>query len=137
MAGLEDASTLEEDPEAATPLITLASCPVENRPDGAPRLFGKLEIRVGRDSAAFRAYRKTRIEESFTCNYELNPAYRKALESKGLRVTGVSEDGGARIVELFGHRFFVGTGFVPQFSSEPGKPHPLILAYLEATVRLK
>jgi hypothetical protein len=31
-----------------------------------------------------------------------------------------------------GHRFFVGTLFVPQTSSRPDVPHPLISAYLAA-----
>jgi CTP synthase (UTP-ammonia lyase) len=47
-------------------------------------------------------------------------------------VSGVSEDGGVRIVELPGLRFFLGTGFVLQLVSEERKPHPLIVAYLKA-----
>jgi CTP synthase (UTP-ammonia lyase) len=45
-------------------------------------------------------------------------------------VSGISDDGGARIVELPDHRFFIGTGFVPQLSSSPNNPHPLIAAFL-------
>jgi CTP synthase (UTP-ammonia lyase) len=126
---------MEEDLNTATPLIIPAACPVDNRPTGAPRLWGGLKITVMPDTLAFRAYRTDRIEESFTCNYELNPEYRQELEKTGLKVSGVTEEGGARIVELPDHRFFIGTGFVPQLTSDENKPHPLILAFLKAATK--
>jgi len=91
-----------------------------------------MKIKVSHGSVAFAAYRKANVQEAFACNYELNPDYRKPLEKAGLRVSGVSDDGAARIVELPDHRFFVGTGFLPQYTSEAGKPHPLFVAFLEA-----
>jgi CTP synthase (UTP-ammonia lyase) len=54
-----------------------------------------------------------------------------------LKVSGLSADGGARIVELPDHDFFIGTGFVPQLASKPGKPHPMILAFLNAALKYK
>ncbi len=126
---------MEEDPNTTTPLLILAACPVDSRPQGAPRLWGGLRININPDSLAFRIYHSSKIEETFTCNYELNPIYRKQLETAGLRVSGVSEDGGARIVELPDHHFFLATGFVPQLSSDENHPHPLIAAYLKAMVR--
>ena len=117
-----------------THLLIMAACPVDNRPRGAPRLWGGLKIDIDPDSLAYRIYKSPRVEETFTCNYELNPVYRGRLEATGLKVSGVSEDGGARIIELTDYRFFVATGFVPQLSSEESKPHPLITAYLEAAL---
>jgi CTP synthase (UTP-ammonia lyase) len=81
---------------------------------------------------AYSIYKKSEVEEAFNCNYELNPDFRGTLESKGVKVSGVSEDGGARIVELPDRRFFIGTAFQPQLTSEAGHPHPLITAFLEA-----
>jgi len=115
----------------------LAACPVDNRAAGAPRLSGQLKIKVRKDSLAYRIYHKTDVVEPFTCNYELNPEYRGNLEAAGLKVSGVSADGGARIIELPDHAFFIGTGFVPQLTSEQGHPHPLIAAFLEAAVQYK
>jgi CTP synthase len=137
MAGLEEAGHREIDPNTPVPLLVIAACPVDNRPAGTPRLSGKLKIELNRDSLAFRIYRKTVTAEPFTCNYELNPDYRGKLEAAGMRVSGVSADGGARIIELPDHRFFIGTGFVPQLSSEANKPHPLIVAYLKAAIDSK
>ena len=115
----------------------LASCPFDNRPEGKPRLWGKLKIKVNPDSLTSSIYQQLEIEEAFNCNYELNPIFQEKIEASGLRVCGVSMDGGARLVELPGHRFFVATGFLPQHASESTKPHPLILAYLEAALGLK
>ena len=134
---MQDASSLEIDPNTSTPLLVLVSCPVDNRPEGATRLWGKLKIKVSPDSLAFRIYQRTEVAEAFNCNYELNPDFRGTLEATGLKVSGVSEDGGARIIELPDHHFFIATGFVPQFTSEETKPHPLIVAYLEATVNFR
>jgi CTP synthase len=110
----------------------LVSSPVENRPEGAPRLYGKLKIKVSPDSLAFSIYKQAEVEESFACNYELNPALRGRLEAGDMKVSGMSADGGARIVELPGHRFFMATGFLPQLTSEEARPHPIITAYIKA-----
>jgi CTP synthase (UTP-ammonia lyase) len=37
-------------------------------------------------------------------------------------------------VELSDHPFYVATLFLPQVTSSPGTPHPLIVSYLEAAV---
>ena len=113
-------------------MLILVSCPVAERPEDAPRLWGKLKIKVCPDTLAFGIYQRLEVEEAFNCSYELNPEYRETIEASGLKVSAVSEDGGARIVELSSHRFFLATGFQPQSTSEEGRPHPLITAYLEA-----
>ena len=51
-----------------------------------------------------------------------------------LDITGVDQQGEARIVELKKHYFFVATLFLPQLSSFPEMPHPLIMAYLRAAM---
>jgi CTP synthase len=112
------------------------ACPVDNRQEGAPSLSGKLKIKVRPGSLAYHIYCKREIEESFCCNFELNHVYQDKLKKAGLIISGTSEDGGTRIVEL-PDRFFIGTGFVPQMSSEPYKPHPIIVAYLRAAMEKK
>lgn len=131
VSGLTDAGHTEEDPNTTTPLLILAACPVDSRPQGASLLWGGLKISLIHNTLAFRIYHSSKIEETFTCSYELNPEYRERLEITGLKVSGISEDGGARIVELPDHLFFIATGFVPQLSSEENKPHPLITDFLK------
>jgi CTP synthase (UTP-ammonia lyase) len=38
------------------------------------------------------------------------------------------------LVELPGHPFYVATLFVPQASSTPDRPHPLVTAFVRAAV---
>jgi CTP synthase (UTP-ammonia lyase) len=40
--------------------------------------------------------------------------------------------GAVRAVELPGKRFFLGTLFIPQFSSAEKAPHPVVTAFLHA-----
>jgi CTP synthase (UTP-ammonia lyase) len=134
---MAEASHAEYDADAALPLITLASCPVDNRREGAPNLWGKLEIRVSTGSLAYGIYQRQKIQEEFTCNYELNPAFQADIEAGGLGISGVGERGEARVVELAGHRFFLATLFLPQLTSTRRRPHPLIAAYLDAVLRSK
>jgi CTP synthase (UTP-ammonia lyase) len=66
-----------------------------------------------------------------------HPAFQAVLHDGGLRVVGVDQDGEARIVELPDHPFFLATLFVPQLTSRPGHPHPLITAYLRVAMQLR
>jgi CTP synthase len=116
-------------------LLVLASCPIDSKNKGQPRLHGRLKINLVADSLAYRIYQKQEIAEAFNCNYELNNIYREEIERAGMKVSGISGDGGARIVELPRHRFFIATGFLPQLTSDSNTPHPLVLAFLEAALR--
>jgi CTP synthase (UTP-ammonia lyase) len=124
----------EYDPDISHPLFVLASCPVENRPEGAPRLWGNLRIKLATESLACRIYGCEEISEAFTCNFELNPEYREILESGGARICGTDEHDRTFLIEFPGHTFFIITGFQPQLSSEEGKPHPLVTGFLEAAI---
>jgi CTP synthase (UTP-ammonia lyase) len=132
VAGIKNAGHTEINPHTLVPLIVLASHPVANRPESAPRLWGKLNIRINLESQAYRSYNQVEVMEPFACNYELNPAFRRQLEAGGLKVSGTSGDGGTRIVELPGRDFFLATSFIPQLNSEETKPHPLIVGFLRA-----
>lgn len=83
------------------------------------------------DSRAYRAYQRAEVTEAFHCNYSLNPAFRQQVERGTLKITGIDLEGDVRIVELPDHPFFLATLFLPQLSSKPGNPHPLILAYVQ------
>lgn len=89
-------------------------------------------VSITRGSLAHRVYGRDGATEQFLCNYGLSPNYRARIETGGLRITGVDREGEARIVERTDHPFFVATLFLPQFSSTPELPHPLIVAFLRA-----
>jgi CTP synthase (UTP-ammonia lyase) len=72
------------------------------------------------------------LTENYHCNFGLNREYQQAIDAKGFRVVGADAEGDARILELEKHFFFIGTLFVPQDSSTPQTPHPLVTGFLRA-----
>jgi len=92
------------------------------------------DIFVTSDTSVHRAYGKDRATEQFTCSYGLNESYREDIIRGDLRIVGRDTGGNARIVEGRSHPFFVATLFLPQLSSLPGNPHPVILAFIRAAL---
>jgi CTP synthase (UTP-ammonia lyase) len=125
-----EAEHAEDSPGAATLLITPVACPVPNRAAGAPNLSGTMTIFLREGSRARALYGEGEAEEGYFCNYELNPMFRSRFESGGLPLTGEDETGQARLFESPTHPFFIGTLFQPQRASIPGRPHPLIAAFV-------
>jgi CTP synthase (UTP-ammonia lyase) len=98
-------------------------------------LVGKTQtIEITPGSCAHQAYGQHKAFEQFHCNYGLNPRFREKVGAGQLKITGVDLEGEARIVELSAHPFYVATLFLPQISSRPDRPHPLIVAYLKAAL---
>jgi CTP synthase (UTP-ammonia lyase) len=123
--GVRDADHAESSPDATTQVITPLTC----------SLFGeRMDVEVRMETKAFAAYGRTQTTERYYCHFGLNPAYVDQLEHAGLVVSGVDHDGEVRILEHPTLRFFMGTLFVPQTSSAPGDPHPLVVALTEAAV---
>ncbi|MET0559468.1 MAG: CTP synthase [Solirubrobacterales bacterium] len=121
--GFADAQHAEYDPYASNLFVSELAC----------SLAGKtMSVELTAGSLAARSYGATEARERYYCDFGLNPDHQRQLDEGGLRVVGVDQDGEARVLELPGHRFYVATLFVPQMTSSPGSPHPLIAAYLRA-----
>jgi len=130
--GLADADSAEHGVPTSNLLITAVVCPMPDR-SGAPSLHAAAGIHLRRGTRAWEIYGREEISERYFCNYEVNPAYRDALETTGLVLSGFSDNGDIRVVELPAHPFFIATLFQPQLSSEAGRPHPLISAFVAAS----
>ena len=77
----------------------------------------------------------TQISERYRQRYEVNAAYRDALESQGLIFSGMSPDGLLpEIVERPNHPWFIGVQFHPELKSRPFEPHPLFAGFIAAAV---
>src|SRR5260370_5082198 len=121
--GLAEADHAETNPSAPLPLIAPLACSLIEVQD-------TIYLKPGSRIAAI--YGRTEIVESYHCSYGLNPHYHSLFEQGGMSITGVDVNGEARVIELFGHPFFVGTLFQPERSAFAGAAHPLIVAYLQA-----
>jgi len=133
--GITDADSAEHGVPSSSLLITAVACPMPDRSPGAPSLHAAGAIRLRRGTRAWEIYGREEISERYFCNYEVNPAYREAIEAAGLTLSGFSENGDIRVAELPAHPFFVATLFQPQLSSAAESPHPLICAFVQAAQR--
>lgn len=121
--GIQGADHEETSPEGVTLLISRLECVIA----GQDR---KVKLIPGTKST--KAYGRDEANEQFRCNFGLNPDFRDTIIEEPLQIAGVDENEEVRIVELAGHPFFIATLFVPQLSSSPSEPHPLVIAYLQA-----
>ncbi len=117
--GIPDAKHAEYDPYGSKLFITPLSCSLAGQ---------EMAVALRPGSRTAGAYGSTEATERYYCNFGLNPDYQDALVAAGLIVSGVDQDDEARVMELPDLRFFVATLFVPQTSSTPANPHPLLSA---------
>lgn len=131
--GMKDATTAEEDPNARNIIIYPVACEVSKRSKDAPKLSGlvpKIRLRPGSYLAGY--YGKDVVEEEYFCNFEVNPEFEWTAMEAGFPIVARGEHEECRAIESPTHQFFIGTLFQPQLSSKPKKPHPLVLAFLQA-----
>ena len=126
--GIHDAEHEETAPNAPTLFISKLAC----------SLVGKTQtIKILPGSHAHQAYGQQGVTEQFYCNYGLNPKFRDKVNKGQFNVTGVDLAQEVRIVELLDHRFYIAVLFLPQISSKPESPHPLMVAYLKAALSFR
>jgi len=137
----KDAHTTEINPETKHPVINILPEQREKlakKDYGGSMRLGAYPCRLQKESVSARAYGTRVVSERHRHRYELNNAFRKPLEKAGMHVTGVyPEKNLAEIIEIPSHPFFVGVQFHPEFTSRPLRPHPLFLAFLQATRKRK
>jgi CTP synthase len=141
LAGIEKANSAEFEPNGPDSVIaTMADqeAVVSGERDmGGTMRLGLWETALVKGSQAAKAYADEPATERHRHRYEVNNAYRPALEEAGLVFSGTSPDGGlVEIAELPAdvHPFFVGTQAHPEFRSRPTRAHPLFRAFIAAAV---
>jgi len=131
--GIKDADTAENNSGSKNIVIYPVACAVPNRGKNSPKLSGAIpEIRLRPGSYLQSFYMKDTATEEFFCNFEVNPEYEWAAMEAGFPVVARGTKGEIRAIESPTHRFYIATLFQPQLSSKPKKPHPLVLAFVQA-----
>ena len=122
--GITDAEHAETNPYASKLVINPLSCSLKGQ---------TLEIEIiQKDSLVYRIFNTNTITENYYCNFGLNPEYQQQIHQAGFKMVASDKHKEARIVELKDHPFFIGTLFVPQVNSCYEKPHPILIALLNA-----
>ncbi len=135
VCGIADADTAENNSGSKNIVIYPVACAVSGRKGDAPRLSGmvpEIRLRPGSYLQSFYGKDKEVVSEEFFCNFEVNPEFEWATMEAGFPVVARGENGEIRAIESPTHRFFVATLFQPQLSSTEKKPHPLVLAFVQA-----
>jgi CTP synthase (UTP-ammonia lyase) len=125
--GFRDAQHAEYDPYASELFVSELECSLAGR---------ELRVALAPGSRIARIYGATEAVEQYYCNFGVNPDKVPLLRKGRLQITGSDAEGEVRVVELPDHPFFVGTLFVPQMRSTPERPHPLVTAFIRATLAL-
>ena len=139
--GLKDATSIEFDSNTKNPIIFLIDEFIDasgsrqvrtsTSPMGGTMRLGEYECNTKENSKLREAYGgASTIFERHRHRYEANPKYRKALEEKGMIITGES-NGLIEAVEVADHPWFLGVQFHPEFTSRLQNPNPSILAFVK------
>jgi CTP synthase len=133
--GLADANSSEFDPKTPHPVIDLLPEQKDVTDMGGSMRLGAQPCHLVPGTRAASAYGERVVPERHRHRYEVNPAYREALEQHGLVVSGHSPDGRlVEIVEIPDHPFFVAGQFHPELRSRPTRPHPLFREFVGAAL---
>ena len=144
---LEDANSIEFDPNTKNPLIYLIDQFMDQNGDTQLRTHESPmggTMRLG--EYPFEPLKGTHLQKAYGDNdvyferhrhrYEANPTYKEALEKAGMIISGQS-NGLIEAVELKDHPWFVGVQFHPEFTSHLETPNPIILEFVKQAVKNK
>jgi CTP synthase len=133
LAGLEMANSSEFDPATPHPVIHLMEDQQYLEMMGGTMRLGAWPCVVQPDTLAHRCYGKSEVSERHRHRFEVNNAYREALQQAGVVFAGTSPDGLlVEILELRDHPFFLAVQFHPELKSRPHRPHPLFREFVRA-----
>jgi len=130
--GIADADTAENNSGSLNCVVTPLYCALPLDPNDPPTLHDLHPIRLLPGSRLRSIYGVETIEAGHYCNYGVNQEYVSRFEAAGMRIAGVGSEGEVRAVEIPEHRFYVTTLFHPQLESQPGRPNPFIVAFVNA-----
>ncbi len=131
--GLAEANSSEFDPITPHPVIDLMETQHDVDQKGGTMRLGIYAARLREGSRAAQLYGEEVVYERHRHRWEVNNRYRRDLEDKGMRLSGISPDDQlVEIIELEDHPFFVGSQFHPEFTSRPDRPNPLFAGFMAA-----
>lgn len=103
---------------------------------GGTMRLGAYNCALKKNSLAYKVYAKTKISERHRHRLEFQNSYLEAFESGGMHASGVNKDHGlVEILELEGHKWYLGCQFHPEFKSRPDDAHPLFKGFIAAALK--
>jgi CTP synthase len=140
VAGLKDANTTEvreEGIKVPHPVIDILPGQINVSNKGGTMRLGGHDVEIKPGSRAYNIYgNKPMIRQRFRHRYEVNPEYIKTLEDKGLVFSGKHPtENIMQVMELPAHKFFMGSQFHPELTSNLRNPSPLFYHLVKAALQ--
>ncbi len=136
--GYSDAHTTEIAEDSAHPVISMMAEQKSISNMGGTMRLGAYKCQLKPGSMAFQAYNTDTIVERHRHRYEFNNDYLAQFEQAGMKATGKNpETGLVEMVEIPDHNWFVGAQFHPEYKSTVANPHPLFVAFINASLQFK
>ena len=136
--GWPDAHSTELNPDTTHPMVHLMPDQNGVTDIGGTLRLGSYPCVLDKTTKAYALYGEAVIQERHRHRYEINNAYRKALQGAGLSLSGLSPDGRiVEMIELKSHPFFLATQAHPELKSRPNRPHPLFRGFVAAALEHK
>ncbi|MDT3331679.1 MULTISPECIES: CTP synthase [Microbacterium] len=140
VAGIEDASSSEFDPETPHPVIATMAEQVDilDRGDmGGTMRLGLYEAALAEGSLAAELYGSDRATERHRHRYEVNNTYRQQIADAGLWFSGLNPD--LDLVEYVElprdvHPYYIATQAHPELRSRPTEANPLFRGLIAAAL---
>ena len=131
---LKKANTVEVDEHTPDPVIHLMETQKEVAQKGGTMRLGSWKCTIKPETLLSKAYRgQNQINERHRHRFELNNAYKQALEDVVMIASGINpETGLVEAIEIPEHPWFVGVQFHPEYKSTVENPHPLFVSFVEA-----
>jgi len=136
LCGLKDANSTEFNAKTRNPVISLLEEQKKVKGLGGTMRLGSYPCKIKKGTLAYKVYGKTLISERHRHRYEFNDKYKKILEKKGLKFSGICfKRNLVEIVELGNHPYFIAVQFHPEFKSKPDAAHPLFRELISSALK--
>ena len=136
--GLKGANSTEMVQNTPFPVINLMEEQKSITDMGGTMRLGSWECGLKKESISYDVYQKELIEERHRHRYEFNSEYLNDFEKAGMLATGKNPKTDlVEIIELPEHPWFVGVQYHPEYKSTVLSPHPLFVAFVNATLTHK
>ena len=133
---MEKANSTEFDVKTKFPVIDLMEEQVNLVNKGGTMRLGSYSCTLSPDSKVAKIYQETDINERHRHRYEVNNKFLAEFEKNGFKAVGRNTKSNlVEVMELENHPFFIGVQYHPEYKSRVINPHPLFIAFVNATIK--
>ncbi len=132
---LDGAHSTEINHKTKYPVIDLMEEQKSVIDKGGTMRLGSYKCTITKGSLANKIYGKTDIIERHRHRYEFNDRFYDDFKNNGMVPSGINPESNlVEIMEIPGHKWFIGVQFHPEYSSTVVNPHPLFVNFIKACI---